>query len=235
MAKKKYRIYKAGGAQQGRVMNPTAQFLARAQEGMQQPSEEEMAMMQQQAMQQQQGQPQMQQQGGQDQMMQQLVAAIGQAMQNGAQPEEVIAKLLQDQVEPQMVAEALVELGMPMEEVDQLMASVIQQLEGGQEQGQPSEEEMMAMQQQQMAEQAPPQEQLAEEAPMSKGGYVKKKLKKAQEGMQQNGVKASNTNLAAEDDVNYVSTLIDFSKNNILKNQYEQEYNQMLMEPTRIA
>ena len=227
MAKKKYRIYKAGGAQQGRVMNPTAQFLARAQKGMQQPSEEEMAMMQQQAMQQQQGQPQMQQQGGQDQMMQQLVAAIGQAMQNGDQPEEVIAKLLQDQVEPQMVVEALVELGMPMEEVDQLMSSVIQQLEGGQEQGQPSEEEMMAMQQQQMAEQAPPQEQLAEEAPMSKGGYVKKKLKKAQEGMQQNGVKASNTNLAAEDDVNYVSTLIDFSKNNILKNQYEQEYDQM--------
>ena len=48
MAKKKYRIYKAGGAQQGRVMNPTAQFLARAQEGMQQPSPEEMAMMQEQ-------------------------------------------------------------------------------------------------------------------------------------------------------------------------------------------
>ena len=33
MAKKKYRIYKAGGAQ-GQVMNPTAQFLARAQQGM---------------------------------------------------------------------------------------------------------------------------------------------------------------------------------------------------------
>jgi hypothetical protein len=227
MAKKKYRVYKAGGAQQGRVINPTAQFLARAQEGMQQPSEEEMAMMQQQAMQQQQGQPQMQQQGGQDQMMQQLVAAIGQAIQNGAQPEEVVAKLLQDQVEPEMVAEALVELGMPMEDVDQLMSSVIQQLEGGQEQGQPSEEEMMAMQQQQMAEQAPPQEQPTEEAPMSKGGYVKKRLKMAQEGMQQNGVKASNTNLAAEDDVNNSSAIINFSKNNALKNQYEQEYNQM--------
>jgi hypothetical protein len=226
MAKKKYRVYKSGGTQ-GRVMNPTAQFLARAQEGMQQPSPEEMAMMQQQAMQQQ-GQPQMQQQqGGQDQMMQQLVAAIGQAMQNGAQPEEVVAKLLQDQVEPEMVAEALVELGMPMQEVDQLMASVIQQLQGGQEQGQPSEEEMMAMQQQQMAEQAPPQEQPAPEAPMSKGGYVKKKLKRAQEGMEQNGVKASNTNLAAEDDVNNVSALLEFSKNNALKNQYEQEYDQM--------
>ena len=58
MAKKKYRIYKAGGVQQGRVMNPTAKFLAKAQMGMQQPSPEEMAMMEQQAMQQQ-GQPQM--------------------------------------------------------------------------------------------------------------------------------------------------------------------------------
>ena len=227
MAKKKYRIYKAGGAQQGRVMNPTAQFLAKAQAGMQQPSPEEMQMMEQQAMMQQQGQPQMQQQGNEDQMMQQLVAAIGQAIQNGAQPEEVVAKLLQDQVEPEMVAEALIELGMPMEEVDQLMASVVQQLQGGQEQGQPSEEEMMAMQQQQMAEQAPPQEQPMEEAPMSKGGYVKKRLKMAQEGMEQDGFKSSNTNLAAEDDVNNVSALIDFSKNNTLKNQYEQEYDEM--------
>ena len=227
MAKKKYRIYKSGG-EQGRVMNPTAQFLARAQEGMQQPSPEEMAMMQQQAMQQQ-GQPQMQQQqGGQDQMMQQLVAAIGQDIQNGAQPEEVVAKLLQDQVEPEMVAEALVELGMPIEEVDQLMASVIQQLEGGQEQGQPSEEEMMAMQQQQMAEQAPPQEQPAPEAPMSKGGYVKKRLKKAQEGMVQNSIKPSNTNLAAEDGVNNLSSLIDYSKENTLKNQFENEYDEMM-------
>ena len=227
MAKKKYRVYKAGGAQQGRVMNPTAQFLARAQEGMQQPSEEEMMMMQQQAMQQQQGQPQMQQQGGQDQMMQQLVAAIGEALQNGAQPEEVVAKLLQDQVEPQMVAEALVELGMPPEEVEQVITSVIQQLQGGQEQGQPSEEEMMAMQQQQMAEQAPPQEQPMEEAPMSKGGYVKRKLKMAQEGMQQNIPSKSNTNLAAEDGVNNVAPLLEFAKTNTLKNQYEQEYDQM--------
>ena len=47
MGKKTYRIYKNGG-QPGKVMNPTAQFLAKAQAGMQQPSEEEMMMMQQQ-------------------------------------------------------------------------------------------------------------------------------------------------------------------------------------------
>ncbi len=217
MSKKKYRIYKAGGAQQGAMMNPTAQFLARAQQGMQQPSPEEMQMMEQQAMQ--------QQEGGQDQMMQQLVGLIGKALQNGAQPEEVVAKLLQDQIEPAIVAEALVELGMPPQEVDQLISSVMQGPQGGEEQM--SEEEMMAMQQQQMAEQAPPQEQPMEEAPMSKGGYVKKRLKMAQEGMEQSGVKGSNTNLAAEDGVNNVAPILQFAKNNALKNQYEQEYDQM--------
>ena len=216
MSKKKYRIYKAGGAQQGSMMNPTAQFLARAQQGMQQPSEEEMAMMQQQ-----QGQPQMQQQGGQDQMMQQLVGMIGEALQNGAQPEEVVTKLLQDQVQPEIVAEALTELGMPPEEVNQLISSVIQGLQGGEEQM--SEEEMMAMQQQQMTE-----DPAMEEAPMmSKGAFVKRKLKMAQEGMQQSVPNKSNTNLAAEDGVNNVTPLLQFAKNNTLKNQYEQEYDQM--------
>ena len=225
MSKKKYRIYKAGGAQQGSMMNPTAQFLARAQQGMQQPSEEEMAMMQQQAMQQQQGQPQMQQQGSQDQMMQQLVGMIGEALQNGAQPEEVVTKLLQDQVEPEMVAEALVELGMPPQEVNQLISSVMQGPQGGEEQM--SEEEMMAMQQQQMAED-PAVEQAPMEAPMmSKGAFVKRKLRMAQEGMQQNVPSKSNTNLAAEDGVNNVAPILQFAKNNALKNQYEQEYNQM--------
>ena len=33
MAKKKYRIYKAGG-QKGKLVNPTAKFLAKAQMGM---------------------------------------------------------------------------------------------------------------------------------------------------------------------------------------------------------
>jgi len=225
MSKKKYRIYKAGG-EKGRVMNPTAQFLARAEMGMQQPSPEEMAMMQQQSMPSQSQQPMEGPESQEAQMMQQMIALIAEALQNGAQPEEVVAKLLQDQVSPEIVSEALIELGMPEAEVGSIIASVMSA---------PSEEEMMALEQEQMkmaAEQeegmpteeqqamATPTEDLTETA--SKGMFVKRKLKKAKEGM------ASNTNLAVEDNVNNVSSLIDFSKTNTLKNQYEQEYDQMM-------
>ena len=47
--KKKYRIYKAGG-QHGRIINPTAKFLMKAEAGMQQPTPAEMIMMQEQQM-----------------------------------------------------------------------------------------------------------------------------------------------------------------------------------------
>ena len=104
MAKKKYRIYKAGGAQ-GQVMNPTAQFLARAQQGMQQPSEDEMLMMQQQ-------QAAQEAASGNPEMMEKLMGAINAAFQNGATPEQVTAKLLEDQVDPEVIAEAFVGLGM---------------------------------------------------------------------------------------------------------------------------
>lgn len=94
MAKKKYRIYKAGGAQ-GQVMNPTAQFLARAQQGMQQPSEDEMLMMQQQ------GQPQMSEQQmmmQQEQQMQMLMDLIEQyAELTQSNPEEIFEMFQQTQ------------------------------------------------------------------------------------------------------------------------------------------
>lgn len=225
MSKKKYRIYKADGPNKGAIMNPTAQFLARAQQGMQQPSPEEMAMMEQQAMQ--------QQQGGQEQMMQQLIALVSEALQNGAQPEEVVAKLLQDQIEPELVAKVLVEIGMAPQEVNELVSSTMEQLQGGE--GQMSNEEMMAMQQQQMTED-PAMEQSDMEAPMmKKGAYVKRRLKKAQEGMEQGNMTKANTNLAAEDDVNNVSRLLQFSKTNTLKNQYEKEYDQEIMPEARLG
>ena len=233
--KKRYRIRKARNGEQVNVVNPMQQFMQKAAQGMQQPSPEQMAMMQ---------QEQMLQQQSASQSENQVVQVIAQGMQQGVAPQEIIAKLLQGGVSPNEAAEGLLQVvvlkaqesgkqlsseeGQALQnQVQEIVGSVMQQLEGGQEQGQPSEEEMMAMQQQQMAEQAPPQEQPTEEAPMSKGGYVKKRLKMAQEGMEQNGVKASNTNLAAEDDVNNSSAIINFSKNNALKNQYEQEYNQM--------
>ena len=119
-----------------------ARRLRRAQEGMQQPSPEQMAMMQQQ----QQGQ----EQGG-DQM-QQIMQQVTQALQQGAKPEEVVAQLLQKEIEPEEIVQIFVELGMPEDKVQQLVMRVIQQLQGGQQQqvaqGQPSQEEMMAMQQQ---------------------------------------------------------------------------------------
>ena len=125
-----------------------ARRLRRAQEGMQQPSPEEMAMMQEQ-------QGQGQEQG--DDQMQQIMQQVTQALQQGAKPEEVVAQLLQGEIAPEEVAQIFVQLGMPEDQVQQLVMGVMQQMQGGQEQqvaqGQPSEEEMM-MQQQQM-QQAP--------------------------------------------------------------------------------
>jgi hypothetical protein len=120
--------------------------LIEAEVGMQQPSEEEMMMMEQQ-----QGQPPQQQADPMQQMMQ----YVGQALQQGAKPEEVVAELLQKQVPPQNIAQVFVELGMPEDQVQQLIMGVAQQMQGGQQQQmdprqqqQPSQEEMMAMQQQ---------------------------------------------------------------------------------------
>ena len=132
--------------------------LRRAQEGMQQPSPEEMAMMEQQ-------QAQQQPQQGQGDQMQQIMQQVGQALEKGAEPEEVAAQLIQSQIPPEQVAQIFVQLGMPEQQVQQLIAGVMQQMEGGQEQQmdprqqqqQLSEEEMMAMQQQdpQQMQQAP--------------------------------------------------------------------------------
>jgi hypothetical protein len=143
--------------------------LRRAQEGMQQPSEEEMMMMQQQQAQQEQ-QPQ---QGGQDQQMMQIMQQVAEALQQGAKPEELTAELLQGQIPPEAIMQIFAQLGMPQEQVQQLVMGVMQQMQGGQEedprqQQQMSEEEMMAMQQQD-----PSQMQQAPMAAygMSMGGY----------------------------------------------------------------
>ena len=155
MAKKKYRVYKAGGAQQGKVMNPTAKFLAKAQMGMQQPSPEEMQMMEQQAMQQQ-GQPQMSeeemmmQQEQQMQMIMQLIEEYAELTQ--ANPEEIF-QVFQEAQDPQKQQAML-----------QQMAEVVEKANAG------AADEVEAADQ-----------------PMSKGGYVKnrvRQLKKAQEGME---------------------------------------------------
>jgi hypothetical protein len=117
-----------GGMEGQPMMQPGMRYggLRRAAEGMQQPSPEEMAMMEQQR------QPQPQQ-GGNDQMKQ-IMQQVAQALQQGIEPQKVTAKLLQGKIPPQAIAQIFVQLGMPEVEVQQLITSVIQELQGGQQQ-----------------------------------------------------------------------------------------------------
>jgi hypothetical protein len=90
--------------------------------------------------------------------MEEIIGQVQGALESGAQPEEVMMQLLQGGLEPEAVAQIFVQLGMPEEQVVQVMQQIMSQ---GQQQPQgmgPSEEEMMAMQQQQM--QAPAMMQL---------------------------------------------------------------------------
>jgi hypothetical protein len=83
---------------------------------------------------------------GDDQLMQ----GIQQALQQGATPEELIAELIQQQVDPQMIVQIFVQLGMPQEQVVQVVQAVMEQMGGGQQQEVPQEE--MQMQEQSMEE-----------------------------------------------------------------------------------
>jgi hypothetical protein len=80
--------------------------------------------------------PQEQQGGNEQQLMQQ----IQQMLEQGVEPQEVIAQLLQAQVDPQMVVQIFVQLGMPQEQVVQAVEAVMQQMGAGQEQENPQEQ-----------------------------------------------------------------------------------------------
>ena len=179
--KRRYRIRKKTGGEQAGVSNPMNQFMQKAAQGMQQPSPEEMAMMQQQQI--------MQQQASAQSQGNQVIPAIDQAMQQGVEPAQIVMKLLESGVPQNEIIQGFLEitLGQAQEsgqeltqedaqtiqaQVEQLVGTVIQQMQGAQQQRQPSEEEMMAMQQQQQMAQAPQ---------MSKGGFKRKLLKSAKE------------------------------------------------------
>ena len=106
-----------------------------------------------------QGQPQG---GGGDEQMQQIVQFIGQALQQGMQPEEIVQKL--------------VEAGLPQDQAMQLVQAVMQQMQGGGGQGgapqQGPQEEMMEGSQ---GQEAPPQEMAEGQPPMGMygGGYAR--------------------------------------------------------------
>jgi hypothetical protein len=135
-----------------------------------QPSPEDMAMMQAQQAQQ---APQQQQQQPQPQQTDEILGQVKQALEGGAQPQEVIMQLLQNGMPPESVAQVFIQLGMPQEQVFQVIEQVMSQ---GQEQPQspqgvqPSEEEMMAMQQQQMGAPAPPMMRTGGELDKAQGG-----------------------------------------------------------------
>lgn len=73
----------------------------------------------------------MQQEGGGQ--MEQMMQQVQQALQQGANPQEVVAQLLQGQIPPDAVAQIFVQLGMPQNQVQQLVMGVAQQMQGSQE------------------------------------------------------------------------------------------------------
>jgi len=164
--------------------NDSMRTLRRAQEGMQQMSEEEMI-----ALQQEQAQLQAEQQlnGKEAGMMQEqpqideekiqmITQQVEQALQQGAPPQEIVTQLLKAKIPANLIEQIFIQLGMPQEEVKELLMSLIQnveneqaqQIDPRQQQQQISEEDMMAMQQQD-----PRQMQQAPMAAygMSMGGY----------------------------------------------------------------
>ena len=96
---------------------------------------EEMMMQEQQAMQQQ-GPPQAQ--GGQDELMQ-IMQGVGQALEQGGEPTEIMAQLVQSEVPPEIIVQVFTELGMPEEEVMQNLQMIMQQMQGAQ----PAQEQQM--------------------------------------------------------------------------------------------
>ena len=94
---------------------------------------------------------------------QQILQAVQDMLKQGAKPEEVIAQLLEAQIDPQMIMQVFAELGMPEEEIMQTIESLTQQEQP--QEGQYQEEEN-------------PQEQMQEEGyseepqgpPMAYGG-----------------------------------------------------------------
>ena len=165
--KKRYRIRKAKYGEQAGVRNPMKRFMLKAQPGMQQPSQEEMAMMQQDQMQ----QEQMLEQQAASQAENKLIEFLAQSMQQGMEPQKIVADLLQTGVPPNDIIKGM------------LKVSLLQSESNGQ---QVSEEQMAGLQNEvtQLVGSVVQQMQAAQssEPQMSKGGFKKKLLKQAKEG-----------------------------------------------------
>jgi hypothetical protein len=180
-----------------------------AQMGAQQPSQEEMMMMQQaQAQAQAQAQGQEQQAVGEEEIMQ-IMQMLQQALEKGANPQDVIAELLSNQVPPEIIVQAFIKIGAPAQDAERLVMTTLEQMQNAQ------------AQQQQVPQQEP--------MPMGKRGYIKKRLKQAEDGinMDQEAATASATNFAADVQPSK-NALLNFNKRNIIRGQAEEEYNNMM-------
>ena len=137
----------------------TKRRLRRAQQGMEMQAPE-------QAMQ----QPQ---QGGGDQMAQ-IVAQVQQALQQGSNPQEIIAQLLSAEIPPEVVMQVLVQAGVPQEQAQPMIQEVMTQMQGGQEQQMAPEQMAPQGPQEEMmeAQQEPMMEESAEDMMMKYGGSM---------------------------------------------------------------
>lgn len=109
--------------QEGMMQYGGMRRLRRANEGMEQMPEEEMM------------QPQQQPQQESGDQMQQVIQQVGQALQQGAKPQEIVLNLLENRMPPQEVMQIFVNLGVPENKAEQLVMSVVQQMQSKQQQG----------------------------------------------------------------------------------------------------
>ena len=102
--------------------NDGIRSLRRANEGMEQMPEEEMM------------QPQQQPQQESGDQMQQIIQQVGQALQQGAKPQEIVSNLLENRIPPEKVMEIFINLGVSEDKAEQLVMSVVQQMQSKQQQ-----------------------------------------------------------------------------------------------------
>lgn len=186
MSKKRYRIRKAGPGENPGVQNRTAQFLKKAQNGMeQQAMQDQMMMQQQEAM-----QYNMQHPKAQDKKLQELVLFIQEESKKETSPVEIIKSLLIGNINPDLIEEAYLMLGATSQEIrpliSQISDSLINEMQAAKAPTQDQEMQQPEQEQGSVAEeeQAPQEEMPEAEPQMSKGGFKKKLLKKAKEGRQ---------------------------------------------------
>lgn len=81
------------------------------------------------------------QQGGE---MEEVASQVQQMLEQGGDPQEVMGQLMQQGMQPEMIAQIFVGLGMPEEQVVPMLQDVAEQMQGGQEPVNPQGQQMMA-------------------------------------------------------------------------------------------